>query len=212
MFLNLSKLISKYDIEINGVIHIGAHYGQEYKDYVRNNIENMMFFEPLSDTFRVLSDNIQQGDNVKLFNTALGNVEGEIDMFTETANNGQSSSVLEPQDHLKQYKRIKFDGKETVKINKLDNIAYDRAKYNLINIDVQGYELEVFKGAIDSLWPIAYIITEINRAHLYKDCALAGDLDAFLSEFGFVRVETYWVGKTWGDALYLRNYDISSDN
>jgi len=205
MFLNLGRLIEKYDIDITGVIHIGAHYGQEYSHYKKQGIENMMFFEPLKKNFSVLSSNIDKTDKVKLINTALGNMEGEIDMFTETANNGQSSSVLEPQDHLKQYKNIKFDGKETVRINKLDNIFYDRSNYNFINIDVQGYELEVFRGAITALKTIDYIITEINRAPLYKDCVLKDELDAFLLQHGFVRAETYWVGKTWGDALYLRD-------
>jgi len=205
MFLNFKRLIRKHNLKITGVLHIGAHYGQEYDEYVRYKIENMIFFEPLKSNFSMLSENIKQTDKIKMYNIALGNMDGEIRMFTETDNKGQSSSVLEPQDHLKQYPNIRFDGKETVKIKKLDNILYERDKFNFINIDVQGYELEVFRGAVNSLQHIDYIMTEINRSYLYKDCVLEDELDVFLLYHGFERVETYWAGKTWGDALYIKN-------
>jgi len=204
MLMNFDELIFKYDLKIRGVIHIGAHYGQEYAEYVKFNIKDILFFEPLKENFKILSQNIKLTDSIKLYNIALGNIEGEIEMFVETANQGMSSSILEPDVVLTQYPYIKFDNKELVKINKLDNIVYDREKYNFINIDVQGYELEVFKGAINSLKYIDYIMTEINNAHIYKDCPLEDEIDSFLLNFGFVRVETYWAGVTWGDALYIK--------
>ena len=42
-------------------------------------------------------------------------------MNIETANEGQSSSILEPKIHLKQYPHITFNSKITVPITKLDN-------------------------------------------------------------------------------------------
>lgn len=202
--MNFDEIISKYDLKIKGIIHIGAHYGQEYSEYVKHNIENLIFFEPLRNNFSVLLNNIKPTDKIKLYNIALGNMEGEIEMFVESDNNGMSSSILEPQVHLTQYPGIRFNGKELVRINKLDNIEYDKDKYNFINIDVQGYELEVFKGSVKSLKHIDYIMTEINRDSLYKNCALEPELDSFLTNFGFIRMETYWAGETWGDALYMK--------
>jgi len=35
MLLNLDNLKEKYDLKIKGVLHIGAHVGQEYKTYER---------------------------------------------------------------------------------------------------------------------------------------------------------------------------------
>ena len=51
MLLDLKNLIKKYDINIRGVIHIGAHFGQEFKTYENLNIKNIMFFEPLPNNF-----------------------------------------------------------------------------------------------------------------------------------------------------------------
>lgn len=205
MLLNFDNLIKKYGLQIKGILHIGAHYGQEHKEYVNHNIKNIIYFEPLKNNFKILLSNIQLTDTIKAYNIALGNVEGETEMFVETANQGMSCSILEPQNHLLQYPGITFNSKETVLINKLDNIQYNREEFNFINIDVQGYELEVFKGGIKSLEHIDYVMTEINRDILYKNCALETDLDSFLSRFGFIRVETLWAGGTWGDALYIKN-------
>jgi len=161
-----------------------------------------MFFEPIQTTFNRLKENV--GENAILVNTALGNIEGEVEMFTETINEGQSSSVLQPEYHLVQHPNIQFNGRETVKITKLDNFIEDKENYNFINVDVQGYELEVFKGGSEYLKSIDYIMTEVNRAELYKGCAQIEELDNYLSGYGFKRVETTWDGGTWGDAFYVK--------
>ena len=202
MLLDFANLVKKYNMNIKGVIHIGAHFGQEINLYEQCDIKNIMFFEPVPITFAKLSSNI--GTKAKLFNTALGNIEGEIEMYIETANTGQSSSILEPALHIHQYPHIAFTGKTKVPITKLDNYIEHKDNYNLINVDVQGYELEVFKGGAKFLEHIDYIISEVNRADVYKNCAKVEELDNFLNDYNFNRVETDWAGSTWGDALYIK--------
>lgn len=203
MLLDFDKILKKYNMNIKGVIHIGAHYGQEHTLYKKNGINNIVYFEPLSKNFQILKENVK--NEAILFNLALGNKEGYVEMFVEDKNKGQSSSVLEPKLHLTQYPHITFNNKESVKMNKLDNIELDIEKYNFINIDVQGYELEVFKGSTNILKNIDFIISEVNRDEVYENCTKIEDLDRFLKDYDFVRVETNWVGITWGDALYVKN-------
>lgn len=202
MLFNFNALIEKYELTIKGIIHIGAHTGQEYSLYKNLNINNLVFIEPLPHIFDILKERV--GNNALLFNTALGNSVGSIDMYVETANSGQSSSILQPNIHLKQYPHIAFTSKITVPITKLDYLINEKIYYNFLNIDVQGYELEVLKGGVEFLNYIDYIITEVNRDELYKNCAMVGDLDTFLNYFNFQRVETEWAGGTWGDALYVK--------
>jgi len=187
---------------INGCIHVGAHEGQEYPIYKYFGINNLIFYEPLSKNFENLKSKVDA--SVILRQVALGDVVGEIEMYLEPR--GLSSSILEPEYHLEQYPQIKFNDKETVKITKLDNESFDRSKFNFLNVDVQGYELEVFKGAIKTLCYIDMIICEINRKNMYKNCPLVEEIDEFLSPFGFKRAFTYWQldGGTWGDGLYLK--------
>ena len=204
MLLDLKKLKEKYDLKINGVLHIGAHYGQEFTTYQTIGVKDMIFFEPLPDVFNVLKENIR--DNAILMNTALGNIVGTVDMNVESANQGMSSSILDPHLHKNQYPHIVFNNKVNVPITKLDLVmeSYDKI-YNFICIDVQGYELEVFKGGEETLKHVDYIMTEVNRDEVYKNCVKVEELDSFLSKFGFKRVETTWDGVIWGDALYIKN-------
>jgi FkbM family methyltransferase len=144
------------------------------------------------------------GAECVLFEIALGNTKGTIEMFVEEANQGQSSSILEPRVHLLQYPQIEFLYKIDVPITKLDLLPFSRPDFNFINIDVQGYELEVFRGSTETLKSIDYIYAEVNRDELYKDCARVEDVSKFLGEFGFEMVNVWWLGGSWGDALYVR--------
>lgn len=203
MLLDLINLKEKYQLQIKGVIHIGAHYGEEFNVYNKLGINNCIFFEPLKDNFKVLTERI--GDKAILINKALGNEHKIVEMNVETNNQSQSSSILEPVIHLTQYPWIKFDKKESVVMSTLDSEITDSNRYNFINIDVQGYELEVFKGGFKTLKNIDYIMTEVNRDEVYKNCAKVNEIDEFLLQFGFIRVETSWAGNTWGDAFYVKN-------
>lgn len=207
MLLNLENLKIKYNLDMRGVVHIGAHHGQEYSTYKKINIKKIVFFEPLKSNFKKLCENVD--NKCILINKALGNFKGHVEMFVESVNLGQSSSILEPDIHLKQYPHIKFDQKEIVEITELDEYFDNHKDCNFINIDVQGYELEVFKGAKKFLSVVDYIMTEVNNDEVYKNCVKVDELDKFLSDYGFQRVETTWDGKTWGDAFYIKKNEVN---
>ena len=205
MLLNLNELHDVYGMGIDGVLHIGGHFGEEARLYNNLNIRNAIFFEPLKTSFSIC-ESVVSRYNYECVNIALGSKETEMEMYTETANMGQSSSLLKPSLHIKQYPHIIFNGSEKVQVTTLDSFMEDKnlSNYNLINIDVQGYELEVFKGSVETLNKIDYVIAEVNRDELYENCAKVDEIDNFLSDFGFVRKETNWEGQTWGDAFYLK--------
>jgi FkbM family methyltransferase len=202
VLLDLIKISKKYGLDIKGVLHIGAHYGQENGLYDELQIKNRIFFEPLSDNFKKLKENVDS--KFTLINKALGDFNGTIEMYVEKENSGQSSSVLKPSLHLVQYPHITFPDKETVEMVRLDNIEFNRESFNFINIDVQGYELEVFKGASETLKSVDYIMTELNIEELYEGCARFRDVELFLAGYGFKIVETNWAGFTWGDGFFIK--------
>jgi|TARA_R110002020_G_scaffold333507_2_gene548912 FkbM family methyltransferase len=201
MLLNLKNLHDKYELNVKGVLHIGAHYGEENSIYDELNYPNRIFFEPLKKNFDVLRQNVTEWP---LVNIALGASTQNKEMYVESANNGQSSSLLKPKLHLQQYPHITFPEKEDVLVDTLDNVLEDKESYNFINMDVQGYELEVLKGATESLKHIDYLMCEVNRAEVYEECCMIDELDSFLSSYNFKRVETTWDGVTWGDAFYVK--------
>ena len=97
------------------------------------------------------------------------------------------------------------DLKEEIEIKVYDELNISGV--NFICIDTQGYELEALKGCKNSLKKIDYIYTEVNRDYLYEENPLISDLDLFLKNFGFIRVETKWAKDgllPWGDAFYVK--------
>jgi FkbM family methyltransferase len=203
MLLSLTTLIKKYSLRITGVIHVGAHHGEEVSEYFSLGIKNIALIEPCAKAFNVLKQKFGAHHHIKLFNYACAPYNGEATMFTETANKGQSNSLLQPIEHLKHYPEIKFTGSELVKIRRLDALKLD-SKYNMINMDVQGAEGGVIIGATETLRHIDYIYTEVNAndANLYQGAIKISELDQLLKDFE--RVETSWTGQGWGDGLYIK--------
>ena len=199
MILDLIKLVDKYNLDIRGVLHIGANSGGEFDVYKKLGIENLLFFEPIPDVYKQLRERVGS----MAINCALGNYNGKGKMYI-ASNNGMSSSLMEPLLHKTQYPQITYDTTIEVDVCRLEDILTNPQRYNMINIDVEGYTLEVFKGAESIIETMDYIMAEVNNAELYRGCVLVDELDTFLSRFGFSRVEVDWVGKTWGDALYIK--------
>ena len=45
MLINITYLINKYNLKINGILHIGAHLCEEKQVYDENNINNVLWIE-----------------------------------------------------------------------------------------------------------------------------------------------------------------------
>ena len=202
MIISFSDIVKKYNMNINGIIHIGAHYGEEIVDYINEGIQNVILFEPLSDNFDILHENSQNlNANIEAYQVALGSEPGKSTMYVSD-NEKQSSSILKPKVHLSHHPDVKFPSKEEVEVHLLDE--YDCHNYNFLNMDVQGYELEVLKGGSETLKHVDYVYCEVNRDEVYENNAYIEELDEYLGNYNMGRVETVWSGGIWGDALYIK--------
>lgn len=205
MLIDLKKAVAKHNMRVNGVIHVGAHYGQEYHVYAALGIKPILFIEPCEKAFQVLQHMFGDNPDVVLFQSACGSEFSIEFMNVEQANQGMSNSLLRPAKHLEQYPSIQFTETEEVEVRRLDEIIEHLYFIgNLLVMDVQGYEWEVLKGATQTLKNIDYIYCEVNLDEVYEGCAKVWELDAWLHGFGFARVETSWDGGTWGDAIYIK--------
>jgi FkbM family methyltransferase len=202
--LEFKGFIMKHDVQIKGVIHVGAHFGQENELYNELGAKNKIFFEPLNSNFRTLVEKVGNEDGTILVKKALGNEKKQIEMFVESNNNGMSSSILEPKLHTRQFPSIVFDKKEVVEMDRLDDLDFDYSLYNMMNIDVQGYELEVLKGSIKTLKNIDYLVVEINSDELYQGCPLFEDIQRFLNDNGFTCIDQFWWGGNFGEGFFKK--------
>lgn len=203
MILQLKDLVKKYNMNVSGVIHIGAHYGEEVSNYVNLGIDDIVLFEPLENNFEILKNNVSElNANITGYCVALGNKNQNVNMFL-SSNNLESSSVLKPKIHLDLHPEVVFSGEELVEMKRLDDFSFKN--YNLINLDVQGYEMEVLKGAEKTLEYVDYLYCEVNRNEVYEGNAYIEEIDNYLSNYNMRRVETsWWYDGPWGDALYTK--------
>lgn len=204
MLLSYASLVKQYGVNVTGVIHVGGHIGQEMETYKKNNVTNLIVFEPQKVPFQKLSSVVESVgfDNVTLVNKALGNSCKMVEMTCN--DDGLCSSILNPKHVLEQYPNIIFDRKETVEMVTMDSVIPQDHSFNFLNMDTQGYELEVLKGARKTLEKIDCVYTEVNNTEVYENNALIEEIDEFLKDYDMIRVETDWMGGTWGDAFYIR--------
>lgn len=199
---SIGIIAKRYQLDIKSVCHVGAHKGQEISEYLNMGISSAIFLEPVPENFRVLDQAVSKIPGYNAIRIAVGDFEGQIDLNL-ASNDCQSSSVLEPHLHLREAPQVEFNKVIKVKMNTLDRILQGTSVWDLLVIDVQGFEKKVLEGAIKTLKSSKYIFVEVNRAETYRDCAQVNEIDAFLKAYGYRRVLTRW-WCSWGDALYIR--------
>lgn len=223
MMIPLKDILLKYDIQPKGVIVVGAHWAEEHDEFLKCGIERFVYIEPCNPAFMKINkkfydygrrdyywDSINQeikyGEDVRIYNVACGAEEKEMPMYVSHNNQGQSNSLLKPNLHLHQHPEIVFDDAEIVKVITLDNLPINKKDYDFLYMDVQGAEGLVLKGSEETLKNISIIYTECNRDETYDGNMKIEEMDEYLGERGFKRVETYWPSPnwSWGDSIYTR--------
>lgn len=205
MIVGFENYKDSYDFNVSGIIHVGAHIGQEHQDYKNTFGESLIthWFEPLPEMYQKLVKNLSHDENAKTYNIALGERQGTTTIYVDNENGGQSSSVLKPAKHKEIFSHIKFDNSFEIDIARLDD--FNIKDVNMLVLDVQGNELNVIKGATRTLSRIDYLFTEFNTVEMYEGCPTLEDLDSILAPFGFERAQTWYTDTCWGDAFYIKS-------
>jgi FkbM family methyltransferase len=199
----ITDLKEHFNVPLKGAIHIGAHHGQEKGWYNENNINPIVWI----DANPAYEEGLKARCPEDIVITSGVGSENKRSSF-KIANNGESSSFLNLGTHKEQHPHVVYVEEIDVEIKPMIQLieenSIDITKYNFLNIDVQGYELEVLKGFGDLLSNIDYVYAEVNSNYLYEGCALVEDLDTYLANYGFTRVLTSMTIHEWGDALYIK--------
>lgn len=143
-------------------------------------------FEPISDSFNLLSESVKGITNIKIYNSALGSEDTEIEI--NVASRITSSSLYEINTRIGDpyfAENLKHSRSEKIKIKKLDDFFSSKDKISMIKLDVQGFELEVLKGASETLQNTHYILTEVMNHDFYRGAPLYFEIDAFVREHNF---------------------------
>ncbi|MCM5555140.1 FkbM family methyltransferase [Pleomorphomonas sp. NRK KF1] len=141
------KLISRRDPV---VFDVGAHVG-EYAAMVLENLPSatVYAFEPSDAHFARLQNALSGDSRAKLFNVGLAEKVGRRNLFKASEVSGLASFAQRRLDHFD----IKMDLVEDVTVTTVDEVVAEIgiAKIDLLKIDVEGFEIDVLKGSVNSL-------------------------------------------------------------
>lgn len=187
---------------------MGAHECEEIHDY-DNYIgrDKVLWIEAMPDK---VNQNRERFPNILIEQAVVSDCVETV--VFNVANNGQSSSILELGIHKHHHPQVWYTNTYSVQTEPLypiiTSFKYADIPFNFLNLDIQGVELKALKGMDEYLRrndTVKYIYTEVNCDYVYENCSLVGEIDEYLGNYGFKRVETSWCcDYKWGDAFYVR--------
>jgi FkbM family methyltransferase len=205
MLIPIRLLENLWAIHPTGVLHVGAHLGEESEDY--NSFEwgkesGIHWVEGQRELVEQLRTRFK-GSNNAVYEGVVWHRSGETLTFN-ISNNSQSSSVFEFGSHSSNYPEVVFQSERQVTTTTISELLPPDVVFDFVNLDIQGAELSALKGLGKKIDGVKWVYTEVNSKEVYKGCAIISDIDSYLADLRFTRVCTVWVkGAGWGDALYI---------
>lgn len=202
----------------NGILQVGASYGQELAMFLENGVKAGVLIEPLHEPFTHTASICKKIPNFVAVNALCSDVSGEKHKFHIASNGGMSSSILKPTGHLKEFDYVKFDQEAEVVSSTVDEVvsflssnghAAITSQMDTLYLDVQGAEYKVLLGACRTLRSIRYISMEFIRGDLYEGGESLQTYCSFLEAQGFTLNNLNFNEHHHADALFIRKSILS---
>ena len=211
------------------LLDVGAANGAYDRWSAFQKFINYLGVEPDSRSSKsVIKSNSSSSYNSEtLITQALWHSKGEVTL--NLCRKPMASSIYEPNrqfiDLFPEPERN--DIVDTIKLpsETVDRVAQQlNAKFDVIKLDVQGAELDVLKGATDSLAHTLAIDIEVEFCELYKDQPLFDQVFSFLRKSGLEFIDFTYIYRwspdsfnglgqaTFSDALFIRPPEIVAES
>lgn len=217
MSFNIDYFANK---DIKKVLHVGADRGGELPQYKEIGVETVVWIEANPEVYQELLENLERMDISSIqsipYNQLISDkddVETDFNLYYgwdagHLVGNKGMSSILKAKNS--------WWGSEcyrgTIKLSSLtldtfierNNLGYD---FDLLNMDTQGAELLISKGATKVLTEVKYINSEVTFYNTsYHNNPLFDELNEYFEQFGFRHIQTELSeDKNWGDAIFAKN-------
>jgi len=193
-----NRFLQHLDDNITTIFEVGARYGDESLQLSKIfNNARIYSFECNPRTVNLCKQNLENKKNIAFIPYGLGVKNENLPFYSYMLDNDGASSL---------FKRIDFTEtqKETgiVEIKRLSDFVSENEIKNidLLCMDVQGYELNILKGAGDFINKIRFVIMEepkhiINETYLpknvyskYINAPSAKEISDFMIQHNFIEV------------------------
>jgi hypothetical protein len=196
-------IVDKYELSnVYEILDIGSwHLGQSIELHQLFPSAHISAFEPVPESYNLCLQNRMNlridESKISIFNIALSDTIGKskfytVDPETSSSPNIGASSLLKFIDGLNgSFFSQEWNQKEIL----VDCLTLDKwceinnkNKIDLIWMDTQGTELNVLKGAEETLKSVRVILTEVGLKPYYEGHTMKKDIDDFLFERGFIEI------------------------
>ena len=146
MLIEFQKLKKEYGLNPKGILHVGAHEGQERFEYHNLCRGKIVWIEANPTLYHRLLRNLEAFPQQTAIHACVSNVDGEKAIFNIANNDGQSSSLLQLGTHKEVHPEVKYTGTIELTTSRIDSIEYDFTGLDFLNMDLQGAELMALEG------------------------------------------------------------------
>ena len=238
---NKTKILGKMVREVASnlsfrILEIGARPMTRHKEPFYQFIDifpgsQIIAFEVDKEICHQLNKKAQLG--VTYYPVALGRTEQKC-LFYETYH-PMCSSLYKPNEKmLNMYNDLEVSLLKSISSVETLSLDFFIRKNNIgpidfIKIDIQGAELDVFWGGVNTLKEVVAIVSEVEFVPLYLNQPLFGDVCAFLTAKGLMfhkfldlagrTLKPFVIGEKsdfatqhmWSDAVFIRDIDILTE-
>lgn len=199
----ISFLLNKFKVNVNGILHVGAHECEEYPTYL-NFTSNILWVEALPS---LIEKSLTKHPELNIVNAVVSDQDDQVIQFNIT-NNTKCSSILDLDYHKEIHPEIVIERQITLKTKTIQTIYRENniteTDYNFLVMDIQGAELLALKGMGNILNNMDAIYIEATEKPLYEGGCVLDDLDNFLFNLGYSR-KYLMLLNSYGNAFYLKN-------
>ena len=176
---------------VTGVIHIGAHTGQESDQYLQHQLD-VLWIEANPNLMPSLQKTIRSRPQQQAICYLVSDRDVETVDFHVADNNGASSSIFQIADHEKIWPKVgishmvQLASHTLPSIMKTEMINIDR--FQCLSLDTQGSELKILKGAEQILERFLFIKVEAADFNSYQGGCTLSEIQDFLNSRGFAEI------------------------
>lgn len=174
--------------DTESVVHVGANVGQERDMYQHMDL-TVAWIEPITEVFLQLRENLTDYPKQRALQALVTDRDGAIHQMHVASNNGESSSILKPAEHLSLWPDISFATSLSLTSVTLPTLiereSVQLSNRNALVIDTQGSELMVLQGARTVLPEFLYVKVEAPDFEGYENCASIDSIEKFMTDNGF---------------------------